>query len=249
MKYVIVTGAAGGIGQAMVGAFIEAGHEVVAVDVADEVLERRGQHYVQCDLARTVNDQAYADEVFGQIRRLMQRHELVALVNNAAVQVLGPAENLHRDAWRCTLDVNLLAPFFWAQAFLGELERAKGCVLNVSSIHARLTKPGFIAYATSKAALSGLTRAMAVELGARIRVNAIEPAAISTPMLRAGFAGDAVGYQRLAEYHPAGEIGSPDALAKFVMAVVGQEGAFLNGAVLSFDGAISAKLHDPGESA
>lgn len=245
MKYVIVTGAAGGIGQAMVGAFIEAGHEVVAVDVADEVLERRGQHYVQCDLARTVNDQAYADEVFGQIRRLMQGHELVALVNNAAVQVLGPTENLHRDAWRCTLDVNLLAPFFWAQAFLGELERAKGCVVNVSSIHARLTKPGFIAYATSKAALSGLTRAMAVELGARIRVNAIEPAAISTPMLRAGFAEDQGGFARLEEFHPSGVIGTPDDLAQMALSLVQHPGRFLNGMVIGYDGGIAGRLHDP----
>src|SRR3546814_11034334 len=81
-------------------------------------------------------------------------------------------------------------------------------VLNISSIHARLTKPNFIAYATSKAALSGMTRAMAVELGARVRVNAIEPVAIDTPMLRAGFEGNDAGYEQLRIFHPVKAIGS-----------------------------------------
>src|SRR3546814_1878609 len=69
-------------------------------------------------------------------------------------------------------------------------------------------KPAFVAYATSKAALSGMTRAMAVELGARVRVNAIEPAAIDTPMLRAGFEGNDAGYEQLRIFHPVKAIGS-----------------------------------------
>src|SRR3546814_11203245 len=103
--------------------------------------------------------------------------------------ILESADALSRENWRSTLDVNLLAPFLWAQAFLPELEAVQGTVLNISSIHARLTKPNFIAYATSKAALCGMTRAMAVELGARVRVNAIGTEAIDRPTLRGGFDG------------------------------------------------------------
>src|SRR3546814_5507046 len=103
-------------------------------------------------------------------------------------------------------------------------------VLNIRSIHARLTKPGFAAYATSKAALSGLTRAMAVELGSRVRVNAIEPAAIATPMLRAGFADNENGYRQLNDLHPSGNIGSPDELAQLARLLIASDNNFLNGA-------------------
>ena len=94
-------------------------------------------------------------------------------MNNAAVQILAPADAITFDQWRETLDTNLLAPFLLTQALLPELERGRGSVVNVASIHANLTKPGFVAYATSKAALVGLTRSLAVDLGGRVRVNAV----------------------------------------------------------------------------
>lgn len=245
MGCVIVTGAAGGIGQALVRAFTDAGHAVIATDLVADPPESICEQYIACDLARMVADSDYADTCFASIRAALDGRPLDALVNNAAVQVLASVPALDRNSWHRTLDVNVLAPFLWAQALLPELAAANGCVLNISSIHARLTKPGFVAYATSKAALSGMTRAMAVDLGASVRVNAIEPAAISTDMLRAGFAGDPQGYARLEDHHPSGVIGNPDDLARFAVAVTAMPGGFLNGAVLGFDGGIAGRLHDP----
>lgn len=244
MKSVLVTGAAGGIGQALVRAFAEAGYAVVATDRVDAPAELPCEHYIACDLRKTVANESYAEEIFSGIRRVLDGRPLAALINNAAVQILGPADTLSREDWRATLDVNLLAPFIWAQAFLPELESAHGMVLNISSIHARLTKPNFIAYATSKAALSGMTRAMAVELGARVRVNAIEPAAIDTPMLRAGFDGDEAGCRRIAEFHPTKSIGAPTDLARLALMMVTTQGGFVNGSVITIDGGIGARLHD-----
>lgn len=245
MDCVLVTGVAGGIGQALARAFAAAGHAVIGIDLAPPPAGSACGHFIACDLARTVADPDYAEQGFAAVRKALDGRPLAALVNNAAVQVLGPVESLDRDAWRRTLDVNLLAPFFWAQNLLPELAAARGCVLNISSIHARLTKSGFVAYATSKAALSGMTRAMAVELGARVRVNAIEPAAISTDMLRAGFAGDPEGYASLKRYHPTGTIGTPDDLAVLARAVIEHPGGFANGSIIAFDGGIGAMLHDP----
>lgn len=246
MGCVVVTGAAGGIGQALTHAFAEGGHAVIGVDVAPAPVDSPGEHHVVCDLALMAADEVYADEVFAVVREALRGRPLLALVNNAAVQVLRPVPTLNRDAWRCTLDVNLLAPFLWTQALLPELSATHGCVLNISSIHARLTKPGFVAYATSKAALSGMTRAMAVELGSKIRVNAIEPAAIDTAMLRAGFADNPAGYRELTLYHPTRAIGSPEDMAVLARAIVDQPGGFANGSVIAFDGGIGAVLHDPG---
>jgi NAD(P)-dependent dehydrogenase (short-subunit alcohol dehydrogenase family) len=169
---------------------------------------------------------------------------LSSLINCSALQRLGSTADVTADDWQRTLDVNLSAPFWLTQTFLPELEAARGCVINIGSIHARLTKPGFVAYATSKAALDGMTRALAVDLGGRVRVNAIAPAAISTPMLEAGFEGRPEARRRLDEYHPAGRIGSPAEVARLARFIAEADG-FLTGSTLALDGAIASRLHDP----
>ena len=241
----LITGAAGGIGRALVRRFASAGHAVIATDVVDPPSGLPFDRFLACDLRRMVEDEAYAADVLDEFRRLLGGRPLAALVNNAALQVIGPMPALDRQAWRATLDVNLLAPFLWAQALLPELEAAGGTVLNISSIHARLTKPGFVAYATSKAALSGMTRAMAVELGPRVRVNAIEPAAVATGMLLAGFEGRPDLYRQLEDCHPQGRIGEPDEVASLALAMVDGGMSFLHGACVGIDGGIGARLFDP----
>jgi len=243
--HVIVTGAAGGIGQALVRGFADAGYGVIATDRCAAPEELPCEYFVQADLQRTIAEPDYAETIFTRIRQHLGNRPLKALINNAAVQILGPSDKLSRQDWRATLDVNLLAPFFWTQAFLPELEACHGTVLNISSIHARLTKPEFVAYATSKAALSGLTRAMAVELGSRVRINAIEPAALDTPMLRAGFRNQQARFAQLERFHPVGRIGAPRDLAMLALSLVSHPLDFLNGACLALDGGISSRLHDP----
>lgn len=245
MRCVLVTGAAGGIGQALVRTFSESGHAVIGTDEVAPAEDLPCEHFIACELQKTVGDEAYAADVFSRVRKALDGRPLAGLVNNAAVQIIGPVEDLDRDAWRATLDVNLLAPFLWAQALLPELESARGCIVNISSIHARLTKRNFVAYATSKAALSGLTRAMAVDLGARVRINAIEPAAIGTPMLRAGFEGRADRYRQLEGCHPQERIGTPGEVARLALAMVAGDMHFLHGVCVGIDGGIAARLFDP----
>jgi NAD(P)-dependent dehydrogenase (short-subunit alcohol dehydrogenase family) len=244
-RYAVVTGAAGGIGQVLAAEFERAGYRVIATDVLprpDGLVCRR---FMQVDVERTVADEAYAAEVLGEIATEVGERGLGVLINNAAVQILGGIDSLTRADWRRTLDVNLVAPFVWAQALLPALERARGCIINISSIHARLTKRHFVAYATSKAALSGMTRALAVDLGGRVRVNAIEPAAISTPMLEAGFIDHPDRFEQLRHAHPVGRIGTPVEVASLALALGDGHMGFVNGACVSLDGAIGARLHDP----
>ncbi len=243
--FALITGANGGIGRALVRAFHAADYAVIATDMSAQPDDMLCTHYIQADLARTVEDEIYANEIFSHIRQHLNGAGVKLLINNAATQILGGADSLTRRDWLQTLNVNLLAPFIWTQAFLPELEREHGCVINVSSIHARLTKKNFVAYATSKAALSGLTRAMAVDLGARVRINAIEPAAIETDMLKAGFAGKPELYQRLESCHPQMRVGRPEEVACLALAIVGGGMDFLHGACVGLDGGISARLFDP----
>lgn len=244
-RFALVTGAAGGIGRALVDAFAAAGYRVIGTDLGERPEDVACHAWLAVDLARTVADEPFADAVFARIRALLPQGALHALVNNAALQLLGGLDTLTRDDWRRTLDVNLVAPFVWTQALRAELELGGGAVVNISSIHARLTKRDFLAYATSKAALSGMTRALAVDAGDRIRVNAIEPAAIDTPMLQAGFAGKPQAYARLEQCHPAGRIGRPDEVAALAVALADGRLGFANGGCVALDGGIGGRLHDP----
>jgi NAD(P)-dependent dehydrogenase (short-subunit alcohol dehydrogenase family) len=244
-KSALITGATGGIGQALVSVFHEAGYSVIATDICSQPKGIVCDHYLEADLQRLVQEDAYAQTFAEDVRTALNGHSLDALINNAAVQHLGGGKDLQRTQWQQTLDINLLAPFLLIQLLLPELEAARGTVINIGSIHARLTKRNFVAYATSKAALAGLTRALAVDLGHRVRINAIEPAAIETPMLKAGFANEPQLYRRLAACHPQGRVGAPEEVAQLALAIAGPHVRFLNGATIGIDGGISARLFDP----
>lgn len=244
-RWAVITGAVGGIGQALVETFSADGYKVIATDRVSQPESLRCAHYLQADLAQTVSDETYANIVFAQIKAWLGQDGLHALINNAAVQIVGGVDNLNRQDWQTTLNVNLIAPFVWVQALLPELEQHHGSVVNISSIHAKLTKKNFVAYATSKAALSGMTRAMAVDLGSRIRVNAIEPAAIETEMLKAGFQDDPEGLSLLKNCHPQKRIGLPKEISEAALVISSKHISFLHGGCISISGGIDSRLFDP----
>lgn len=238
---VIVTGAAGGIGTAMTTAFETAGWRVVTTDQQPLA---RAQHVVG-DLSLLADLEHPSSVEFIQRLHTATQGQLKALVLNAAHQVVKSAQELSTSDWHATLNVNLLAPFWLTHSFLAELQSNQGSMLAISSIHEKLTKPGFVAYATSKAALSGMVRAMAVDLGGRVRCNAVCPAAISTPMLLAGFEGRNEAYQQLEAHHPSGRVGTPEEVARTAVFMCSDQAAFMNGACIDLSGGISARLHDP----
>jgi len=244
MKNVLITGAEGGIGRALCKEYMKAGYRVIASD-------RNPNNGVDCDtflqfdLSIFTRDEKYKEDTIQRIIETLQGNGLSVLINNAAIQILNATENVTIDDWRTTLDTNLIAPFILIQSLLHELERAKGNVLNIASVHATNTKPGFITYATSKTALVGLTRALAVDLGARIRVNALAPAATATPMLLAGFEGKPELFKQLSHMHPLGRIATPEEVARVALFLTSDAASFITGAVISVDGGISGRLHDP----
>jgi NAD(P)-dependent dehydrogenase (short-subunit alcohol dehydrogenase family) len=194
------------------------------------------------DLCRDDEARSHARDA---IRVALNGVPLAAIVNNAAVQVLGSTETVGPGDWQDTLETNLVAPFFLAQMLLPELESARGSVVNIASVHAVATKPGFVCYATSKAALVGLTRAMAVDLGGRVRVNALLPAAVETAMLVEGFTASKDGLEELGRMHPIGRIAQPSEIAKAALFLASEQASFVTGAALLVDGGITARLHDP----
>ena len=239
---VLLTGSAGGVGQALVRAFSDAGYIVIGLDRGTTP---GAYHSLEIDLAGLATSDDAFDAMNNTLNEALGSRPLAALVNNAAIQVLGTVNDLSVSDFRSTMDVNLVAAFALVKLTLPYLETNNGCVINVGSIHGRLTKPRFSAYATSKGALETLTRALAVELGDRIRVNAISPAAVDTPMLRAGFEEKSEALNALAECHPAGRISTATEVAELAVFLTGNSARFINGAVLDINGAIGSRLHDP----
>jgi len=246
---VLITGAAGGIGTGLVEALAEAGWAVLGSDhpsaSPSSQVRQRCQAWIPADLAALSRDPYHLETFRTAVLSATDNGQLMAIVHNAAVQHLGSFEQLEPADWHETMDVNLMAPVAISRALLPQLKRQCGSIVHIGSIHSQLTKPGFTAYATSKAALAGLTRAMAVELGGSVRVNAIEPAAIATPMLEAGFADAPDLKAQLEAFHPTGAIGSPADVARAVLFLLDPANRFLNGCVLSLGGGIHSRLHDP----
>lgn len=244
-RAVFITGIAGGIGAALGAAYKLAGWRVIGsgrkapdLSICDV--------FVQADLNALATDDAVLSQVVGDVRAGLGGATLSALVNNAAAQILAPTEALTAEDWQRTLNVNLTAPFRLSQAFLPELEASEhGTILNIGSVHAQSTKPDFAAYATSKAALHGMTRALAVDLGKRVRVVCLAPAAISTPMLMAGFEGREEEFKSLEACHPAERIGQPDEVAEAALFLTGPHAGFATGTTFWLDGGVLSRLHDP----
>jgi NAD(P)-dependent dehydrogenase (short-subunit alcohol dehydrogenase family) len=251
IKVVLVTGACGGIGRTLVQYLLANGYHVIATDKNEELgfTCHKGTSesliYAQCNLNDLPDDPSKLDGFYKATASFLSGKALIAIIHNAAYQVVKSFSDLTCNDWVDTFRINVLAPVLISNIFLDELIDSQGSIVHIGSIHSNLTKPGFAAYATSKAALSGLTKAMAVELGGLIRVNAIEPAAIATPMLEAGFERSPHLKAQLESFHPTGSIGTPKDVANVVLFLLHPSNSFLNGCILPLSGGIHSRLHDP----
>lgn len=240
-KFALVTGVLGGIGSEIAKSLRENGYYVYGLDVRDD-FDYKCDRFIRFNIDEFVSDSSYRIKFTEIFNQLVPKLDL--LVNNAAVQRLGALEDLKIDDWNETLNVNLTGPLLLSKLFLKRLQESNGSIINIGSIHERLTKKAFIAYATSKSALIGLTKALAVDLEGKVRVNAVSPAAIETEMLRDGFENDENKIKALESLHPVQRIGYPEDVAKLVLFLASENNGFIHGANISLDGGISSVLKD-----
>ena len=244
----VVTGSQGGIGRYLVKEYLGAGYTVIGIDrVGDADIGHDAFRNLNVDLAEVVADEQARISLQKDIEEIAKdNNPRVTLINNAAVQVVGPVEKLSVAEMTRTFAVNAIGPTVMFQILLERLRATHGAVLNICSIHTKLTKSDFSVYAASKSALESLTRSWAIEFASQgISINALNPAAIDTPMLREGFAADANLLPQLNKHHPAGLIGSPEKLAALARRITELKDSFLAGSVIDYSGAISSRLHDP----
>ncbi len=252
IRTVLITGAAGGIGRASVQLFAEKGWQVIGVDRAPWVALEPGDDFptsgifIQSDISIGEN----IETIFVQAHQYTNR--LDALVNNAAVQIAKPILETSVEEWDIVMASNLRSVFLSVKlAFPLFLAAGGGAVVNVSSVHAVATSANIAAYAASKGGLLALTRAMAIEFAPNnLRVNAILPGAVDTPMLRAGLGrGHVQGadvlqrLDNLAQRTVNGRVGQPAEIAHAIYFLADNtQSSFMTGQALIVDGGATCRL-------
>jgi NAD(P)-dependent dehydrogenase (short-subunit alcohol dehydrogenase family) len=246
LRAALVTGCNGSIGQALCEALTKAGYVVIATD-RDPAAAAACERYVGVDLGELVSQTSKQAELHSAVHEVLHTSgaEMGVLVNNAAIQITGPLDQVDVAAFELSLRVNVTAPLVLARLFAAELRGAKGSIVNIGSVHTRLTKPGFGAYSVSKAGLAALTRALALDFAGEVTVNTVSPAAIDTPMLKAGFDGSLEKLAELGRHHPVGRIGTPQEVANLAIFLASDQARFITGAEVCVDGGIGIRLHDP----
>jgi NAD(P)-dependent dehydrogenase (short-subunit alcohol dehydrogenase family) len=238
-RVMLLTGASRGIGHATVKRFSAAGWRVITCSrhaFPEECPWEMGpEDHIQVDLADPANTLA----AIGEVRqRLASEGKLLhGLVNNAGISPKDPGGSrlgtidTSLEDWQRVFQVNFFAPVMLARGLIEELKRARGSVVNVSSIAGSRVHPfAGAAYATSKAALESLTREMAADFGPLgIRVNAISPGEIDTSILSPGT-------ERLVEQIPLRRLGQPDEVAKAIYFLCTEASSYVNGAELHING-------------
>ncbi len=246
-RVMLITGAAGGVGRATVAYFAQAGWRVVGVDRADfgEGFPENGL-FIRADISNPQD----IETIYQQASAFVG--VLDAVVNNAALQITRPLVETSVEEWDLVMASNLRSVFLGAKLAYPLLVAAGGgAIVNVSSVHAVATSTNIAAYAASKGGLLALTRAMAIEFAPQnIRVNAILPGAVDTPMLRAGLNRGHVGgesvndrLENLARKTVNGRVGQPEEIASAIYFLTdGRQSSFMTGQALIVDGGATARL-------
>ena len=246
-KTILITGAAGGVGRATVKLFRERGFRVIGVDRQSVYAEFPADGlFIQADISVPEN----LEKIIAQATQFSST--LDVLVNNAAFQVTKPLVETTVEEWDMVMASNLRSVFLGAKLAYPLLKaEGGGAIVNVSSVHAVATSANIAAYAASKGGLLALTRAMAIEFAKdNIRVNAVLPGAVDTPMLRAGFhrgrnneASEESQLAALAAKTVNGRVALPEEIASVIYFLADPtQSSFITGQGLLADGGATCRL-------
>lgn len=241
-QYALVTGASQGIGRAVAVRLAQEGATIATNFIgpradADDALARvqaasveRGHgdrdHFV---IHADIGNEAEIARMFETV--LTRWPRLDCLVNNAGFQKESPSEALDVETYRRILDVNLTGAVLCARAALAHFvaRGGGGSIINCSSVHQIIPKPGYLAYSISKGAMASLTRTLALEFAGRgIRVNAVGPGAIETP-INAAWTGDQTKRAAVEAHIPLGRVGTPEEIAAVFAFLASDEASYITG--------------------
>ena len=234
MKTVLINGGSRGIGRAVVEYFTDRGYAVAftyknAREEALALAERTGAMAIYADSA------SEADVIRAVEMTIDSFSHIDVLVNNAAISSFSVFGDITLEEWENIFRVNVTGPFLYCREVLRDMiSRKSGSIVNVSSIWGLVGSSCEVHYSTTKAALIGMTKALAKEVGpSGVRVNAIAPGVIDTQMNSALSAEDMTS---LAEETPLCRIGAPEEIARAIYFLASEESAFITGETLNVSG-------------
>jgi len=251
-KNVLVTGGSSGIGQSIAVRFAEYGANVAinylrqpeeAADTEEQVqacvakVQREGVRdvLVGADVSREPEVVRMIDETVDQLGGID------VLINNAGIQISRPSDELSSDDFDKVLAVNLRGAFMCARESIGHWlgEDKPGAIVNISSVHQLIPKPGYLGYSVSKGGMQNLTRTLALEYAGRgIRVNGVGPGATVTPINRA-WIDDPDKRAQVEEHIPMRRAGTSDEMAGVTAFLASDDAAYITGQTLFVDGGLT----------
>ncbi len=242
-KVALVTGASGGIGMATLRRLAEKGAAVVGVDVVDEAGEKLVAELTESG-ARAVYqhcDVGSLDDVTAAVERTVSEFGRIdVLFNNAATSTGGYIPDLDPEGWDASLRVMLTASMYAMKAAIPHMAaQGGGSIISTSSVYGMVASPGNAPYCAAKAGLINLTRTAAVEWGRKnIRVNAICPGVVETPMYDSVLGIGLKTHDEISEMHALGRTIKPTEIADLVLFLASDESSAITGQAIVIDGGL-----------
>jgi NAD(P)-dependent dehydrogenase (short-subunit alcohol dehydrogenase family) len=248
-KCVVVTGAGSGIGRACAIAFALEGAKVVAADInqegaqetVNEIIKNKGEAFA-CRA-----DVSNPESVQQLVKAAIEKYDAVhAVLNNAAIQVNKTIEDTSFEEWTAQMSINVGGVFLCSKYFLPHLKKTKGSIVNMSSVNGFFVEPSCAGYCATKAAIIGLTKAMAIDHGGQgIRVNCIAPGYIDAGLAEGYFQSQpdpAQARKDAGHLHALGRIGKPEEVAKVALFLASDDASFVTGSCMVVDGGFGSGL-------
>ena len=249
-KVAIVTGGAKGIGLASAECMLRHGAEVMIVDWSEEAASdgKKSLAALSKGVDSVIADISKAADAERAIRAAVDRFGGIdVLVNNAGIQTFGDPVTTTEEVWDRTMNVNLKGHWLMSKYAIPEmLKRGKGSIVNVSSVQGLASQKNVVAYSTSKHAMIGLTRSMAVDMASRnVRVNCVCPGTVNTPMIQSIIELDADPEKLkkiLDNMHPLGRIAQPSEIGEVIAFLASDRASFMTGSIVVVDGGLIVPL-------
>jgi NAD(P)-dependent dehydrogenase (short-subunit alcohol dehydrogenase family) len=244
-KTVVITGGGQGIGKVIARELLKENYQVVILEIDREAGEETSEEFNLPDqFLFNVTD--ISDEI--QVNRAIQKTiakfgSLDILINNAAISINKPMEQLSLKEWQRVIDVNLTGAFLCAKFALPYLKNVHGSIINLCSTRASMSEPHTEAYSASKGAIYTLTHAMAMSLGPDIRVNSISPGWIDvTPYQKSSNQENIPLSTEDHLQHPVGRVGKPEDISSMVRFLIDERNTFITGQNFVIDGGMTKKM-------
>ena len=236
-KVAIITGGSKGIGFGIGERFCKEGAKVIICSRNDSELSKAASQ-LGCDSHQL--DVSDSEAVRSMATWFSKEHgKLDILVNNAGLIRPGTIKSATEEDWDLQIDVNLKGPFLMSNTFLPHMNEGSS-ILNIASTVGLRAMRGAAAYCASKGGVVNLTRAMALDLAGKIRVNCICPAVVDTPMIAERLSTGKVTRQDFDEVQPIGRMGRPEEIAAMALHLCGPESEWTTGSIITVDGGQTA---------